>query len=101
MMLRATRQSAPSGSRPASWQPSRYFFQWLPTEYSGMKLALIGLQPRLAAVLTLSGRHGRQGDRRMGLLEGARQIAHAEFRNDRLGQLHMPVLALDVVGRLL
>ena len=37
----------------------------------------------------------------MRLLKGARQIAHAELRNDLLGQLHMPVLALDVVGRLL
>src|SRR5664279_4289459 len=51
-MLFATRQFAGSAGRPARWQPSTYFGQWLLTQAGIRKLAEIGSQPRLAASVT-------------------------------------------------
>src|SRR6187399_215457 len=51
-MLLATRQLAGSAARPAFWQPSTYFGQWLLTHTGIRKLAEIGSQPRAAASVT-------------------------------------------------
>src|SRR5213078_3271283 len=51
-MLLATRQFAGSALRPARWQPSAYFGQWLFTHSGIRKFAEIGSQPRAAASVT-------------------------------------------------
>src|SRR5918995_2442324 len=51
-MLLATRQFAGSAGRPARWQPSTYFGQWLLTHSGIRKFAEIGSQPRAAAAVT-------------------------------------------------
>jgi hypothetical protein len=46
---------SPSGTVPASAQPSLKRCQWVATLAAGMKLALIAIQPRRPASLTKNG----------------------------------------------